>query len=240
MFKQKSLSFGTSAESSVKVLTDFTIASSPLLSAIGTLTLATKYTHVPYVDIPAKDATEYRIGGLSTEKKMFNVSATITDETLEDSSMELKEPLKNTIATQARIKLENLVLTKLRTDIVETELLDNSDATSTILKLLEEFDPALHAANTPIVVGIAYTTYYQLLVSATSNAFVKAGLIKLAPSSGVAADEVIMVHPLGSAVGFDLSALEIERNAGKGSQTINAQGTYGASFAPTYVKRATF
>jgi hypothetical protein len=236
---KKSLTISDSLRSSVKAIQENVFKNSPVLKALGNTMLTSKLTFVPFTQVPGVSDTAYVVGGLEVTKALHNIQADITDETMEDASINVESSLEDSISAQLRMKLEAQLITKLGL-LTASVLTDNPDVRSTIIKLLAEFNPDVFtiAINTTVVVS--YADFFELCFQ--GDPLTKQEKLTILPCSSIPneSNDVYILHAHGSAVGYELKTLEHKRKGATGTTEIHAQGTFGAAFSTDFVKRATY
>lgn len=237
--KNKSITITDNLRTNLKPIVVDIFKNSPVLSAIGNTVLPSKFTYIPYTQIPEATDSSYVVGGLLATKALDNVLAEVTDETIEDAAIDIEGPLRDVITAQVRMKLETSLVTALKA-LTTTSLTDAPDARSAIIKLLAEFDPKVFSITDRTTVLVSYATYFELAFE--GDPLTRVDMLNIVPCAFLAdADnDVIILHGHGAYIGYDIKDIEVVRKGSTGSNEINVQGTLGTAFSTDYVKRTTF
>lgn len=236
---KKSLTITDNLRTSVKDLQDKVFSNNLLLSALGNTALPGKFTYVPYTDVPALLSTTYVVGGLLVTKELHTLPAVITDETIEDAAIDILPALTDVLSAQLSYNLEDTVTTAIKA-LAVTPLVDAPTAKTAIHKLLASFIPTVFSITGTPIIAVSYNTYFDLYLD--SDPITKLPGFNIVPCASLAnADnDIIIMHPHGSVLGYELKELERTRAGGTGTSTINMQGTIGTAFSTSYVKRAVY
>ena len=234
----KSITLEDSGKSSHATIQRKALGTSALLGALTNVPLPGKTTYVPFLEVPKVTDTSFVVGGLTLTKKTHQASGTLTDETLEDSNVPLSPVLEDLLAMQLRLKLESDVTAKLKADVTPSVLTGVAPtAPATVIGLLGALDPLVFD-NSPIIVTCSHARGIELVASTEIKNLVTAGIVTIAPCTGMTYADIVVLHSHGAKIGYEATALEVDRSPGSQLSTVYVQGTLGSAFSPTYVKRA--
>lgn len=206
------------------------------LGAVGNTPIPSKYTFKPYTKVPAIGDTVFVIGGLTLTKVPLTSQATLTDETVEDSAVQISAALQGSLESQIRLELESNIITSLKAAIAPTAV-----AGTTVFEaakdLLQALSPEVVSMKGELILAISHGSYIDLVVSAPSQHKALSNFVTFAPTAALSDTDVVLMHTHGAAVGYSLRAVEVERSAGSQTNLYLAQGFVGSDFATEYVAR---
>jgi hypothetical protein len=234
---KKSITIADSLRTSVKPIQEKIFADSIVLGSIGNTTLPGKLTNVPFTQIPTSGQTAYVVGGLEVTKVLYNTTADITEETMEDAAIAVDASLEDSVTAQIRLQLEEKLVTDIKA-LSATVLVDAPDVRTTIIKLLTKFNPNVFTISMMTTVLVSYASYFELAFQ--GDPLTKQPNLKIVPCSSLLDVDVVILHAHGAVIGYDIKGVEVDRLAGKGAQSISIQGTLGTAFSADYVKRAVY
>ena len=233
--KTKSITVGESFTTNTASLLINIFNNSPLLRAIGNIPLPSKTTKVPFTLIPEETDTEFVLGELAVTKAIKTTTALITDESIEDSTVDIDSTLMKSLVYLVNLDLEKTLVTKLKADVALTTH-SETNSRDLILKLIKSYDSAVFSIGGPMIVAVSTGTHIDLILQ--ENPVTEIPFIKLVASPALSDDDVVIIPTSGVAAGYSIQAIESERLASSGATKYHVQGTFGSTFTPVYVKRA--
>lgn len=239
MLKVKSSSVEDPTVNKVATLRDIVLRSSEFLQSLRSMELAGKITELPFVN-PIKDTStnKYQLGGLSVNKEIIPVIATLVDETLEDSNPNLKQALEKTLSAASIIELEKFFAEKLH-EVPATTGIGISRDFSTIVTLMSQFDKEIWSIEGPFIAAVSVGNYFAFTNSITTGGkmLLSENRLKLVPLAGMGDDDLVVIHPHGLAFGYEFKSLEEDRQPSTNSTDIIAQIVAGLAWDEKFVKR---
>lgn len=241
-FLVKSITVPESGQSSVGSLVQAVVKGSRALQELPMYPTKGKTTYIPFIKVPDVDDTTYTIGALDLVKELGNSSATLTDETDEDTFISVSGALENVMNSQARLKIENYIADYFSDD---TKFLPAGGASSisfaTIVTHMSSFGDAIIALEGKFVAMVSFSNYITILstMDTAHRELVKAGIITLVPIAGMAADKLVLLHTQGVAVDFNIYNLETFRMAETQADVLYSQFTMAAAADTEYVRNVT-
>ena len=236
---KKSITVAESALHKVTSLMDATLKGSKALPLLNKVTLEAKYTHIPFLKLPKDDDVTYVVGALDITKSLENASAKLTDETDEDTGVNLESALDKILISQARMKIENYVADYLSNDTNFTpEAGTSTKDFATIIAAIEAFPYQILAIEGTFVAMVSFPTYFKIMgtMDTAHRELVKEGFVKLGPISGMLDNKLVVLHTQGVAYGADIRGVEKERHADSQYNNFITQLAVGVGADTDYVK----
>ncbi|AJF40897.1 hypothetical protein AVV29_gp081 [Vibrio phage phi 3] len=237
---QKSITVAPEATHKVEALLQSTIDNSMALKTIRKVTLTGKYTHIPFVKVPDDTATTFTVGAIDIVKELISSVAELTDETDEDTMVNIEQVLDSLLISQAAIKFENYIADYLsnETNFPVNPGVPTAKTFDTILSALESMSYQVLAVDGQLLALMSWPTYVAVLGSMTAahKELVKEGCVKLVPIAGMSDASMVVLHTQGVAYGGSIYGVEKDRQAGSGKTNMVTQLTVGVGADPSYIR----
>lgn len=217
----------------IEALRAFMVSSSKALAALPKYVLGGKYNLVPYLEIPDKDTTEFKVKGLDLQKTRFFTIANITDETKEDAVPELDSALDIAIAGQAIIKLEEELSKKL---LALTQAGSGPIDPATAISTIGTFDSKILALPGDVLVFTSHANYLNMHNTMSSVQW-RVLEDKLIPMHGLADTDMVVIHTAGAAIGYELKDVEEDRKPETGEDILVSTANFAFDVADGYHAR---
>lgn len=210
---------------------------SKMLPLLPMVTMTGKFTDIPFIHLPDDDDTTFRVGGINVQKELLSAKATLVDETVEDASPNLEAALDKILISQARLKVENYLADAMA---AITPLTGTASAKSfaTIVEVLKKFPRQALSIEGNFVAAVSPLTYFTFLgtMDNAHREMVKQGIITLVPMNGLPQDGLVVLHTQGIAVGYSISGVETDRQAGEQKDNLIVNATAGFGYDADYIK----
>lgn len=239
-------------ERNVAPIRNVILEDSELLSILKDVYLSGKYTDIPFIN-PKEDESspttnpsgtdcfnpQITLGSLSVEKHLINVISKLSDETVEDSNPNIEDALNKVLSSSAILKLEGYIADKFSKLTPEQEVGASGRQFSAIVSLLKTFDKYIWSIKGPFIATMSIDSYLDFINTVTTGGkmLLQEGRLKLIPISGMSDDDLIVFHPHGLALGYDIKRIEEDRQGSKNSTNLVTQMEVGLATDERYVKR---
>lgn len=241
-FLIKSITVPESGQSSVGSLVQAVVKGSRALQELPIYPTKGKTTFIPFIKVPGVGDTTYTIGALDLVKELGNASATLTDETDEDTFINVSGALDNVMNSQARLKVENYIADYFSDDARFAPAGGASTISfATIVSHMVTFGDEIIALDGKFVAMVSFANYITML-STMDNAhreLVKAGIVTLVPIAGMEANKLVLLHTQGVAIDFNIYNLETFRNGEIQADVLYSQFTMAAAADTSYIRNVT-
>lgn len=235
----KTVTSNDSAKTKVLALKQAVLKNSIALSTITKVSLTSKHTNIPFLKAPNASASSFVIGGLDVVKELKGPAAKLTDETEEDSNINMEAALDSILTSQSRLVVEKYISDYL-TNPANFPVVSGASSKNftTLLAALKTFPQEIFAIEGNFVALLSYSNYITILSTMTEPQLemVRRGIIELIPVTGMSDDSGVVLHTHGVVCGFDIAGIEKQRQAGSQYTDLIPQISVGIAGDPEYVK----
>lgn len=235
----KTVTSNDSAKTKVLALKQAVLKSSIALSTITKVSLTSKHTNIPFLKAPNASASSFVIGGLDVVKELKGPAAKLTDETEEDSNINMEAALDSILVSQSRLVVEKYISDYL-TNPANFPVVGGASTKnfSTLLAALKSFPEQVFSVEGKFLALLSHKNYLSILATMTEAHLdmVRRGIIDLIPVNGMKDSNGVIVHTQGLVCGFEILSVEKQREAGEQFTNLIPQISVGIAGDSDYVK----